>query len=52
MAVGHDGSGRPELFVIGSDDQVYDQLLDAGGNTLRGYTLTAMGKVKAVRVSP
>jgi autotransporter-associated beta strand protein len=38
----------PELFVIGPDNQVLAQKLDASGNSASGYLATAPGQVKAL----
>jgi hypothetical protein len=37
-----------ELFVVGTDSQVYAQKLDANGNRLGGYFLVQAGQVKAL----
>jgi hypothetical protein len=42
------GIFAPELFVVGLDDRVYAEKVDASGNPLQGYTLTAPGGVNAI----
>jgi hypothetical protein len=40
---------NPEMFVIGLDDQVYQQKFDTGGNSTSAYTLTRPGQVKSLQ---
>jgi hypothetical protein len=52
-ASGHDGSGDPEEFVIGLDNQVYNVKFNSSGNPLGGYATSpiASGGVKSISVS-
>jgi uncharacterized protein YkwD len=44
----NDGAGRPVLFALGLDNQVWVQKLDAAGNSASGYFLAATGQVKTL----
>jgi uncharacterized protein YkwD len=43
----NDAAGRPVLFALGIDNQVWLQKFDAAGNSASGYYLGAAGQVKA-----
>jgi hypothetical protein len=46
----NDAYGRPELFALGLDDQVWVQKFDGDGNSVSGYFPAGDGKVKAFAV--
>src|SRR5437879_5304012 len=50
VTLGADASQNPELFAIGSDNQVYYAQFDATGNPLTGLVLAHAGQVKQIAV--
>src|SRR5262249_48247101 len=50
LSVVNDASGRPVVFVMGLDDQVYAQKFDYYGNSAGSYFLASVGKVKSFTV--
>jgi uncharacterized protein YkwD len=50
VQVVNDASGRPELFALGLDDQVWAQKFDAAGNSASAYFVAGEGQVKAFAV--
>jgi hypothetical protein len=48
VEVVNDAYGRPEVFAIGMDDQVYAQKFDAYGNSASGYFPVGDGRVRAI----
>ena len=51
FAVAVDAAGDQHLFVLGLDNQVYEQTDSPSGTPLSGYTLLTPGRVKAFSVT-
>src|SRR5262249_40223384 len=52
ILMGHDAVNKPELFVIGLNNNVYAQNYDAAGNPdPAGFFNTAIGQVNAIEVA-
>jgi hypothetical protein len=51
FTVGVDAAGNQHLFVLGLDNQVYEQNDTAAGTPTSGYSLVAPGRVKAFSVT-
>src|SRR6516225_7993700 len=46
--IGYDTSGLMHAFVLGLDNQVYEQDFDSAGRPASGYVLTTPGQVKEI----
>ncbi len=51
LVVAHDAAGDPLTFVIGMDNEVYEDVFNSSGVSTGGYTLVQPGQVSSIAVT-